>query len=265
LTEKIFPNKFSLDGKIAVVTGGAGLIGKKIVQGFAEAGAFVYIADSDKNTATKLEKQLSGKKSNVKWIEFDITKLKSINICIEKIIKEKKKVDIWVNSAYPKTADWGNKLEDIKEESLRKNVDMQLNGYFLSCQQIAKQMKKQKSGVIINLSSIYGLVGPDFSIYEGTKLTTPAAYSAIKGGINAFTKYFATYYGKYGIRANVICSGGIFDNQPKNFVKNYEEKTPLNKMGNADDIAGAAIFLAADAGSYITGHILMIDGGWTSW
>jgi NAD(P)-dependent dehydrogenase (short-subunit alcohol dehydrogenase family) len=142
---------------------------------------------------------------------------------------------------------------------------MQLNGYFLSCKQVANQMKKQRKGVIINLGSIYGTVGPDFSIYKGTNLTMPAAYSAIKGGINAFTRYFATYFGKYGIRANVVCPGGIFDNQPKEFVKNYEQKTPLNRMGVPDDVVGAVIFLASDAASYITGQVLMIDGGWTSW
>lgn len=261
LTENIFPEKFSLKNKIAVVTGGAGLIGKPASLGLAQAGAKVYIADIDEKAGVKLEKQ----NKKLKWIKLDITNIKSINSCINKIVKENKKIDIWVNCAYPKTSDWNDKFEEVKYESWKKNVDMHLNGYFLCCQKIAEHMKKQKNGSIINFSSIYGAVGPDFSIYEKTNSTMPAAYSAIKGGIITFTKYLATYLAKYDIRVNAICPGGIFDNQPKNFVKKYEEKTPMRRMGKPEDIAGSVIFLASDAASYITGHVLMVDGGWTAW
>ena len=261
LTNDIFPDKFLLKGKTAVVTGGAGLIGKSVSLGLAQAGAKVYIADIDKNTGTKLEKQ----NKNLNWIEIDITDVNSVKSCIEKIVKKEKKIDILVNCAYPRTSDWSTKFENIKYESWKKNVDIHLNSYFICCQQVAKQMKKQKSGSIINLGSIYGVVGPDFSIYDGTNLTMPAAYSAIKGGIITFTKYLATYYAKYGIRANVICPGGIFDNQSKSFVKKYEEKTPMKRMGMPEEIVGPVIFLASDAASYITGHILIVDGGWTAW
>ena len=254
-------NDFSLNGKIAVVTGGAGLIGKAICLGLAETGAKTYIADIDKKEGTKLEKR----HQKLKWIEFDITDEKSVKNGIKKVIETDKKIDIWVNCAYPRTSDWSEKFEDIKLESWKKNVDMHLNGYFLCCQQAAKQMKKQKNGSIINFSSIYGVVAPDFSIYEGTNSTMPAAYSAIKGGIITFTKYLATYFAKDGIRANVICPGGIFDNQDKKFVKKYEEKTPMKRMGKPEDIVGSVIFLASDASSYMTGHALMIDGGWTTW
>lgn len=126
-------------------------------------------------------------------------------------------------------------------------------------------MKKQKKGSIISFGSIYGIVGPDFSIYDDTDLTMPAAYSAIKGGIIAFTKYLATYYAKYGVRVNAICPGGIYDKQSIKFVKKYEEKTPMKRMGKPAEIAGSVIFLASDASSYITGHILIVDGGWTAW
>jgi NAD(P)-dependent dehydrogenase (short-subunit alcohol dehydrogenase family) len=261
LTNKLSLNKFSLEGKIVVITGGAGLIGKPVSIGLAEAGAKVYIADIDKNTSIKLQKQ----NKNLNWIETDITNLKSVKSCIEKIVKIEKKIDIWINCAYPKTSDWADKFEDIKYESWKKNVDIHLNGYFQCCQQIVKQMKKQKNGSIINFSSIYGVVGPDFSIYNGTNLTMPAAYSAIKGGIITFTKYLATYYAKDGIRANVICPGGIFNNQSKSFVKKYEEKTPMRRMGKPEDMIGPVLFLASEASSYITGHVLMVDGGWTAW
>ena len=261
LTEKIFPEKFSLKNKIAVVTGGTGLIGKPVSIGLAQAGAKVYVADIDGKNGSKLEKQ----NKNLKWIKIDITDAKSINSCINKILKKEKKIDIWVNCAYPRTSDWSDKFEDVKYESWKKNVDMHLNGYFLCCQKIAKQMKKQKKGVIINFGSIYGVVGPDFSIYEKTNLTMPAAYSAIKGGIITFTKYLATYLAKYNIRVNAICPGGIYNKQPDKFVKKYGEKTPMKRMGKPEEIAGPVIFLVSDAASYITGHILMVDGGWTAW
>ncbi len=265
MTEKIFPEKFSLKDKIAVVTGGAGLIGKSVAIGLAQAGAKVYVADINEKAGIEIEKQNKNSDLKLKWIELDITDVSSISSCINKVVKEDKRIDIWVNCAYPRTSDWSDKFEDIKYESWKKNVDMHMNGYFLCCQKIAKQMKKQKKGSIINFSSIYGVVGPDFSIYEETNTTMPAAYSAIKGGIITFTKYLSTYYAKHGIRINAICPGGIYDNQPQAFVKKYEEKTPLGRMGKPEEIASSAIFLASDASSYITGHVLMIDGGWTAW
>ncbi|MEK7333547.1 MAG: SDR family oxidoreductase, partial [Nitrospirota bacterium] len=120
-------------------------------------------------------------------------------------------------------------------------------------------------GTIINLASIYGVVAPDFSIYEGTEMTMPVAYSAIKGGIIALTRYIATYYAKYNVRANTVSPGGIFDNQQETFVKRYSDKTPLGRMGSPSEVTGAVVFLASEAASYITGQNLIVDGGWTAW
>lgn len=252
---------FSLKNKIAIITGGAGLIGRIIAIGLSQAGAKVYIADTDEKKGKKIQK----KYDKISWIYLDISNYISIKTTIDKIIKKEKKIDILINSAYPKTSDWNLEFERIKPESLKKNVDMHMNGYILCCQQVAEKMKKQKNGTIINFGSIYGVLGPNFSIYKGTDMTMPAAYSAIKGGIISFTKYLATYYAKYSIRANVICPGGIFDNQLNSFVKNYEEKTPMKRMGKPEDIVGPVIFLSSEASSYITGQILLVDGGWTAW
>jgi NAD(P)-dependent dehydrogenase (short-subunit alcohol dehydrogenase family) len=265
LTEKIYPNKFSLKNKIAVVTGAAGLIGKPVSIGLAQAGAIVYITDINEKEGSKIEKYYKKSDLQLKYLKLDITDIKSIKSIINTIIKQEKKIDIWVNCAYPRTSDWSDKFENIKYESWKKNVDMHLNGYFNCCQNIVLQMKKQKFGSIINFGSIYGVLGPDFSIYKGSNLTMPAAYSAIKGGIINFSRYLSTYYGKYGIRVNVICPGGIYDNQPKIFTNNYKKKTPMKRMGKPEEIAGPVIFLASDASSYITGHVLMVDGGWTVW
>jgi NAD(P)-dependent dehydrogenase (short-subunit alcohol dehydrogenase family) len=265
LIPDIFPEQFLLQKKIAVVTGGAGLLGTSIVTGLTQAGAKVYIADIDKAKSVALEQQLTDKGLQCQWIHLDSTDPQSIQTGISSIEHKDKKIDIWVNCAYPRTKDWSTKFEDITYESWKKNVDMHLNGYFLCCQKAAESMKKQQIGSIINLGSIYGIVGPDFSLYKGTRMTMPAAYSAIKGGILSLTRYLATYYGCYNIRVNAISPGGIFDNQPEKFVKNYKKKTPLGRMGKPDEVAASALFLASDASSYITGHILMVDGGWTVW
>jgi NAD(P)-dependent dehydrogenase (short-subunit alcohol dehydrogenase family) len=141
---------------------------------------------------------------------------------------------------------------------------MHLNGYFLCCQNVLAQMKKQNSGSFINMASIYGVVGPDFTVYEGTPIGNPAGYAAIKGGIINLTRYLASYYGKYNVRVNCISPGGIFDNQHEIFLANYNKKVPMKRMGTPEDIAPSASFLMSDESSYITGHNLIIDGGWTA-
>lgn len=255
----MYKKLFSCENKVAVVTGGLGLIGREIVQALRDHGTLVYVADI--GDANGIFEDVS----NLKFMPMDITSEKSINDTISIIAEENGCLDIIVNSAYPKTADWGLKLEQIPFESWNDNMKSHLGGYFLCSRVAAEQMKKQKSGSIINMASIYGVVGPDFSIYDGTEMTMPAAYSAIKGGVIAITKYLATYYGKYKVRANTISAGGIFDNQPESFVEKYSMKTPLGRMGKPHDLVGAIVFLASDASSYVTGQNILVDGGWTAW
>lgn len=243
---------FSLKNKIIVVTGGNGLLGKQMVSTFREQGAIVVAAD------------IYFEEKSADDLIIDITDENSVNEGIGAIVKKYNRIDGWVNNAYPRTKDWGNKFENIALESWRKNVDMHLNGYFLCCQVVLEQMKKQGFGSLINMSSIYGFVGPDFSVYEGTEMTMPAAYAAIKGGINNLTRYLASYYGSYQIRVNTVSPGGIFDNQPELFVKNYNNKVPLKRMGSPKDIVSAVYFLLTDEASYVTGHNLVIDGGWSA-
>lgn len=242
---------FSIKGKVIVVTGGNGLLGKQMVSAFRENGAIVIAADI----------YFEEKKSDD--IIIDITNETSVKNGIVTIIDKYNKIDGWINNAYPRTEDWGNKFEDIQLESWRKNVDMHLNGYFLCCKYVLEQMKIQGFGSLINMSSIYGLLGPDFTVYEGTGMTTPAAYSAIKGGLNNFTRYLASYYGEFQIRVNTVSPGGIFDHQPESFVNNYNKKVPLKKMGQPKDVVSAVFYLLTDEASYVTGHNLVVDGGWS--
>ncbi|MBS1238342.1 MAG: short-chain dehydrogenase/reductase [Deltaproteobacteria bacterium] len=256
----MYKKLFSCKNKVAVVTGGLGLIGREIAVALNEFDAKVFIADLGKNSQSIIKG-----KTNIELIYFDITSETIMSKAMNTIIKRYGKIDIFINSAYPKTKDWGKKLEKIPFESWKTNVNDHLGGYFLSSRMAAEAMKKSGGGTIINIASIYGMVGPDFSIYENTDITMPAAYSAIKGGIISFTKYLATYCAENNIRANVISPGGILDRQPESFIQKYAKKTPLGRMGCPIDITGAAIFLSSDASSYITGQNIVVDGGWTAW
>ena len=240
-----------LKNKVIVVTGGSGLLGKTIVAYLQQCNAIPVVADIAADVS---------KENN---FHLDITNESSVNKLIADVVAKHKKIDGWVNNAYPRTKDWGNKVEDINFESWRKNVDMHLNGYFLCSQKVLEQMKKQKSGSLVNMASIYGVVGPDFTVYEGTPMTMPAAYSAIKGGLINLTKYFASYFGEYNVRVNAVSPGGVFDDQPKTFVDNYNKKVPLKRMAKSEDIAPSVAFLLSDEASYITGHNLIVDGGWS--
>lgn len=251
---------FDLNGKTAVVTGGAGLIGKTAVRALRDHGAKVYIAELDMERA----RAVAGSEgfSGVECIELDITSEASVDRMTRELSGAG--IDILMNNAYPRTGDWGARFEDVKAESWRNNVDWHMNGYFLCCQRVGEAMRARGSGSIINMGSIYGMVGPDFGIYKGTTLSNAAAYSAIKGGILNFTRYLASYYGPHGVRVNSISPGGISDGQSETFVRNYSDRCPAGRMGRVEELAGAIVFLASDAASYVTGHNLVVDGGWTA-
>ena len=256
-------NMFRLDGNVAVITGGAGLIGKELARGLATSGAITIVAEVNEDKGKEAARELSGLGLDVVFKRMDIIKERSVSALINFLNQKYGRIDVWVNNAYPRTGDWKRAFENVSLKSWRKNIDMHLNGYFICCQKIAEYMKRQGSGSIINLGSIYGILGPDFSLYKGTKMTVAAPYSAIKGGIINFTRYLASYYGKYNIRVNCISPGGVWDSQPDKFVKRYTQKTPLGRMAEKEDIVGGVIYLASDAARYVTGHNLIIDGGWS--
>jgi NAD(P)-dependent dehydrogenase (short-subunit alcohol dehydrogenase family) len=245
--------KTMLKDKVIIVTGGNGLIGKSIIKRIIDEGGIAINAEI--NVITDLHKGI---------INCDITSQNSVEECITQIIIQYGKIDGWVNNAYPRTDDWSTIFEEIPLLSWKKNIDMQLNSIFICCQLVLSQMKKQGSGSIVNISSIYGVVGPDFSVYEKTNMTMPAAYSAIKGGVVNFTRYLASYYGGFGIRINCVSPGGIFDKQSPEFISNYEKKVPMKRLGDPEDVSPSVTFLLGDDSKYITGHNLIIDGGWTS-
>lgn len=242
-----------LHNKVIIITGGSGLLGREIISNLMSENATCINVDVNQIDLDGL--------INYKC---DITNESEVAVMVEHVVNSYSRIDALVNNAYPRTKDWGLKFEEIPYESWQKNVDMQLNSVFLCSQKVLGIMKNQMSGSIVNIASIYGMVGPDFSVYDGTSVTMPAAYSAIKGGVINFTKYLASYFGKYGIRVNAISPGGIFDNQPEQFVRNYEQKVPMKRMGYPTDIAPLVSFLIADETAYITGQNIAVDGGWTA-
>tara|TARA_B110000503_G_scaffold137139_1_gene220822 strand:- start:1198 stop:1941 length:744 start_codon:yes stop_codon:yes gene_type:complete len=242
-----------LENKIILVTGGAGLIGKAIVEDINKKGG----------TAVNADVVFSKTDLDRNCLRMDVTDEKSMLDGIQLVKKHYGKIDGLVNNAYPRTKDFGNEFEKIDLESWNKNLHYQLSSTFFCIQKTIPFLKETK-GSIVNLGSIYGVVGNDLTIYENTDINPVAPYSAIKGGIINFSRYLASYYGAEGIRVNVVSPGGIFNNQDPIFVKNYEHKVPMKRMGSPDDIAPAVSFLLSNEAKYITGQNLIVDGGWTA-
>lgn len=244
-----------LKDKVIILTGAGGLIGRESLKHLVKNGAKVIAVDVN---SYESEAEL--------FLTNDITNPIEIDNLLKTVIDKFGRIDGLVNLAYPRTTDWGTKFEDIPYESWAKNVDMQLNAVFYICQKVIDIMKNQNVGSIVNIASIYGVVGNDFTLYEEYGGTSPAAYAAIKGGVINFSRYLASYNGKYNIRVNCVSPGGVLDekNQNPSFIKRYNEKSPLKRLGNPVEMAPAISFLLSDDASFITGHNLMVDGGWTA-
>jgi NAD(P)-dependent dehydrogenase (short-subunit alcohol dehydrogenase family) len=264
--ESTLSKSFKLNGKTAIVTGGAGYLGEAISEGLTEAGANVYIVSSNETKCKVLAKTLAEKYSTNCFGKYiDIRKEESIKKCFFEIFEEAGSIDILVNNAaFSSSGD----LVSMREDDWLNGLDGTINGTFRCTKAVLPFMIDQKNGVIINMSSMYGMVSPNPEIYEDSGMDNPANYGAGKAAINQFTRYVACHFGKYGIRANVV-SPGPFPNQEvqrnKNFIKHLEVKNPLGRIGNPEDLKGIMVFLASTASSYITGENISVDGGWTAW
>lgn len=256
-----------LKDKVIVVTGGTGLLGIEFCRGLAEFGAHVVIGSTNEENGKNVSRELNEylKEEKISFYHLDITSESSIKEFIKKTEEKFGKIDVLVNNAYPRNKKYGTKFEKVDFDSFNENVISHMGGYFLITQKISKSMMERKSGVIVNIASIYGILGPNFSVYEGTEMTMPVEYSLIKGGIINFTRYLSTYLAPYNIRVNTISPGGIFNHQPQEFVEKYCEKVPLKRMADPSDIVGTLIFLVSDASEYIIGQNIIVDGGLSVW
>jgi NAD(P)-dependent dehydrogenase (short-subunit alcohol dehydrogenase family) len=255
----------NLDKKVIVVTGGAGLIGREFVRAITMAGGTALIAELDDKAASlakdAVEKEVPG--ADVHIVLMDITSKESVVSAIQAISVKFGRIDALVNNAYPRNSNYGRKLEDVEYADFCSNVGMHLGGYFLVSQQFLEYFKKQGSGNIVNMSSIYGVMAPRFEIYEDTSMTMPVEYAAIKSAIIHLSRYFAKYYKGNNIRVNCISPGGVFNNQPREFVDKYNSYSMSKGMLNNSDLSGTLLYLLSDLSQYVTGQNIIVDDGWS--
>jgi NAD(P)-dependent dehydrogenase (short-subunit alcohol dehydrogenase family) len=256
-------DRFSLKDRIALVTAGAGpLFGSSISQALAEAGATVLTASRSLEANQQFAEQLRSAGHAAHGLQVDISEPESIQRLHAEVIERFGRLDVLVNSALTRDGHRGG-LPDQDVDTWMRAARGDFAGLFSICQQFLPDMVRQGRGSIINISSIYGVVSNDPTLYQGTSMVQPPTYNFVKAGMINYTRYLACYYGKQGVRANCISPGGYFDNQPEPFVSNYCQRVPIGRMLGHDDIQGAVVFLASDASAYVTGHNLMVDGGWT--
>jgi NAD(P)-dependent dehydrogenase (short-subunit alcohol dehydrogenase family) len=266
---------FDLRGRGAIVTGGAGLLGREFVRTLAEAGATVAVADQDGDAARQAAAEVEGVEGRTVAFETDVTSHSSLRHLVDGLLQEVGRIDILVNSAAldPKfdadqAAQHTHNFETFPIDAWNRALEVNLTGPFLACQAVAGHMVGQRRGSIINICSTYGLVGPDQRIYEQPGRPPrykPVYYSVTKAGILGLTRYLATYFAGTNIRVNALSPGGVYTNQDEQFVRNYAARTVLGRMASKDEMNGALLFLASDASSYMTGANLVVDGGWTAW
>lgn len=264
---------FSLKNKTTIILGGAGLIGKEISLAYSIYGSKVVILDNNINKAKEIVKTINSKGYDAEFLFFDSNNSNHIKNKFNDILKNLKKIDVFINCSYPHTKDWAyNSFKKIKLDSLKKNIECHLISYSWLSRSVANYMVTKKiNGSIINLASIYGLVGQNLNVYKDTQMNENMTYSIIKGGIINLTRQMASYYGQYNIRINSISPGGLLGHvvgrgkkQNKKFIKQYSKLVPLKRLGNPSEIVGVSLLLGSNASTYITGSNLIVDGGWVS-
>ena len=259
----------NLSGRTALVTGGGGQIGAAMCAALAEMGANVAILDIDAEAGQRVAHELMGK-HGVRALTLDVDLLEEEQILSvpEKLLESFEGLDILINNAaLVGTSDlegWAVPFLQQSSQTWRMALEVNLTAPFVLVQSCTELLRQSGLGCIINVGSIYGLVGPDNRLYEGTQLGNPAAYSASKGGLLQFTRWLATVLAP-DIRVNSITPGGVWRNQPEEFRRRYKERTPLRRMATEEDLKGAVAYLASDLSAYVTGQNLVVDGGWTAW
>ena len=257
-------SKFLLSDKVAVITGGCGYLGRSIAVAMSEAGATTIVCDlSIKKYYEAFNENEQGK---VHFFQMDVSSTKSIKSGYDKILSEYDKIDILVNNAiYCR----GKAPEELSDEEWNYGVDGSLNSVYRCIREVLPSMKENGKGNIINIASMYGIISPDFKIYEDDPTNlNPPHYGAAKAGVIQLTKYFAVYLAKYNIRVNCISPGSFphpETQKQKAFIEKLIAKVPLERIGYASEMAGPVLFLASEASSYVNGHNLVVDGGMTIW
>jgi NAD(P)-dependent dehydrogenase (short-subunit alcohol dehydrogenase family) len=266
----------TLNGKVAVVTGAAGLLGREHCLALARAGANVVAADLDARTCADLARSLGAEcGQRTLGVAVDITDPGSVANLEARVRAELGAVDVLVNNAAiddkfaPADATELSRFEAYPVERFRRSLDVNVTGTFLCCQTIGARMAERGKGSIVNVASTYGVVAPDQSLYrrpDGTQaFFKSAAYPTSKAAVLGFTRFLAAYFGPRGVRVNALSPGGVEAGQEEWFQRAYGQRVPLGRMAKRTDYHGAIVFLASDASAYMTGANLVVDGGFTAW
>lgn len=262
---------FDLSGHVAIVTGSAGLLGAKHCEVLAEAGANIVCLDLDLDAALRQANDLSSRmRGHSIGIGCDITNPSQVVNACTTVMQEFGRIDVLINNARAGYSPGELvEFENFDLGVLRRDLTVQVEGAVICCQKFGAEMVNQRHGSIVNICSTYGLVAPDLRIYrdEQIKNATPVSYSVAKSALIGLTKYLASYWGRSGVRVNLLTPGGIRSEsrQSETFLKAYTDRVPLGRMANPDEMQGAILFLSSDASSYMTGANLVVDGGWTAW
>jgi len=254
---------FSLKGRTAVVTGGAGLYGKQIVAALAEAGATVYVASRNRTNNMEQLDFLIKDGYDLRFIDLDLESEESILHLCDTVYAEAGKTDILVNNAVLRCTKGYTTTAELFDRSMRVNA----TGLFLISRAFGDRMAKDGGGSIINIGSYMGILGPNYNLYEDTDMYPngcPGDYFFHKGGITNYTKFLAGHYGRYGVRSNCVELGGLGSGQDNAFVRRYNASTMLGRMANDTDLKGLIVYLASDASAYMTGAIIPLDGGYSA-
>jgi len=253
-------NLFNLEGKVALVTGADGLLGRQFCKALKEYGCVVVEADKEYIVSFNGDEMV---------MLFDVTKKELWVDIFGEIQSWFGHIDILVNCAaytnQTKTVNFSTSFEDMPLGDWNNLLDVNLTGTMLGCQVIGKQMLKQGFGSIINIASLYGLVAPHHPIYKGTGVSQPIGYSISKAGVLALTRYLGTLWASKGVRVNCITPGGVRNGHGEEWLKRYSELCPMGRMAEPDEMNGALVYLASDASKYVTGSNIVVDGGWTAW
>lgn len=265
-TQIDFKSKFDLKGKVIVISGGCGLIGRAFCEAVAQFGGNVVVADISISDPVSFAKKLS-ERNNVECmgIEVEVESKKSVEFLKTKVLEKFGRIDGLVTGHQNKSHLIFEPFENVSEENWDKVVEVNLKGTFLLCQIIGSYMAERGVGSIVNIPSTYSVVAPNQNLYKGTKMGCPAAYSASKGGIDALSQYLSSYWGSKGVRVNMITPHGVWNNHEEQFEKNFANFSPLQRMSYSHEVAPALVYLLSDASSYVTGNNMLVEGGWTAW